>query len=287
MTFDRISVIIPTYNRCRFLKKAVESVLGQDQRGIDVELIVVDDGSTDTTGRLLAAYGDRLRVIRQDNRGPAAARNTGIRAASHPLIAFLDSDDWFAPDKLARQLGAMARHPEFLLSHTQEIWYRQGRLLNQKKKHRKRHGFIFDHCLQLCAVSMSTVIIHRLVFDDVGFFAEDFPCCEDYDFWLRVSCKYPFLLIDAPLTLKEGGRADQVSSRFRVGMDRYRIEAIRRLLARRCLPDDLRELAVAELARKCRIYGNGCLKHGRRDEGCRYLELAASLEEPAAAGAVN
>jgi len=270
--YDRVSVVIPTYNRAAFLRRAIDSVL--DQEGVAVECIVVDDGSSDDTPALVAGYGDRVRLVRQPNRGPAAARNAGIQVASHEWIAFLDSDDWFAPGKLARQLGAMVARPEFRICHTQEIWYRRGSLLNQKKKHRKRHGDIFDHCLQLCAISVSTVVLHRSVFDAVGLFAEDFPCCEDYDLWLRVTCRYPVLLVDEPLTMKDGGRPDQVSQRYRIGMDRFRIRAILRLLLSASLSPEQARLARRELVRKCRIYGNGCRKHGRLAEAARYLAVA-------------
>ncbi|MFZ5766339.1 MAG: glycosyltransferase family 2 protein [Thermodesulfobacteriota bacterium] len=270
----RISVIIPTYNRADFLSQAIDSVLGQSLPA--AELIVVDDGSSDDTAFLLAGYGDRLRVIRQENRGPAAARNSGIRAVSAPFLAFLDSDDRFAPDKLAIQHAAMLARPELLISHTDEIWYRRGVLLNQKKKHNRPGGFIFAQCLALCVVGMSTVMVRREFFEVVGLFDEELPCCEDYDLWLRAAIRLPFLKIDEPLTIKQGGRPDQVSAHYRLGMDRFRIRSLVKLLANAPLSREQRALAGRELARKCRIYGNGCIKHGRPEEGRHYLDLAAA-----------
>ncbi len=268
-----VSVIIPSHDRAAFLPIAVDSVLSQ--KGVDLECIVVDDGSTDHTPSLLASYGGRIRAIRLErNRGPAAARNAGIRAARAEWLAFLDSDDHFLPGKLARQLRALRAQPKFRVCHTQEIWYRRGVLLPQKQRHRKRHGDIFAHCLQLCAISPSTVVVHRSVFDTVGLFAEDIPCCEDYDLWLRVTCRYPVLLVDEPLTVKHGGRPDQVSQRFRVGMDRFRIQSLMRLLLSAPLSAGQHRLARRELARRCLIYGNGCRKHGRPEEADRYLALA-------------
>ncbi|MCJ7602583.1 MAG: glycosyltransferase [Desulfobulbaceae bacterium] len=271
----KISVIIPTYNRREFLARAIDSVLNQSCR--DFELIVVDDGSTDDTARCVAAYGEQVRSIHQENRGPAAARNTGIRAAEGELIAFLDSDDRFAPEKLAVQQAAMDARPEYLISHTDEIWYRRGKLLNQKKKHFRPHGFIFGECLKLCVVGMSTVMLRRELFERIGYFDEELPCCEDYDLWLRASGLFPFLKVDRPLTIKDGGRPDQVSVRYRAGMDKFRIQSILKVLGQQGLSDEQRILAGQELVRKCGIYGSGCVKHGRPEEGRYYAELAAAV----------
>jgi glycosyltransferase involved in cell wall biosynthesis len=266
-----ISVIIPTYNRVRRLKKAIDSVLAQSHQ--DFELIVVDDGSDDNTAELIDNYIHDIVYLRQENRGPAAARNRGIEKARYNLLAFLDSDDWFAENKLATQIKAMQENPMFHISHTNEIWYRNGQILNQKIKHKKNSGDIFGQSLKLCAVGMSTVMIHRKIFERYGIFDEELPCCEDYEFWLRVSVEEKFLLVEEPLTLKDGGRADQVSTIYRTGMDKFRIKAIVKILISGRLKDHQAEIARRELERKCRIYGTGCIKHGRSVEGKYYLEL--------------
>ena len=272
-----ISVIIPTYNRAPFLQKAIDSVLEQSHR--QVELIVVDDGSDDNTGELIQQYRAGIVYIRQENRGPAAARNRGIEKASHDMLAFLDSDDRFAHRKLEIQLAAMNRIPSCLISHTEEIWYRRGRILSQKKKHRKNSGDIFSQSLNLCAVGMSTVMARREIFAKYGLFDEEYPCCEDYEFWLRVSAVERFMLVEEPLTIKDGGRDDQVSVINRIGMDRYRIRAIMKILAFGGLDESQRSLALQELEGKCRIYGEGCLKHGRIEEGHHYLNLPEAVRK--------
>jgi len=269
-----ISVIIPTYNRVNFLARAIESVLNQTFKNF--ELIVVDDGSTDSTRELIKKYKEVLYIY-QDNKGPSSARNTGIKHARYDFIAFLDSDDWWHKNKLKYQFYAMQDNPDYLVSHTQEKWYRNGVLLNQKAKHRKYSGFIFDKCLAICAISISTVMLKRQIFEVVGYFNEEMPCCEDYDFWLRVTCRFPVLLVDMSLTLKDGGRDDQVSKRYLTGMDKFRIESIRRLLESGVLNPQQRTLALAELERKCNIYGRGCQKHGKKEEGQYYLELASKI----------
>lgn len=275
-----ISVIIPTYNREKLIERAIGSVLRQTVAC--AEILVIDDGSTDQTAEIVHTLGANspipVRFFHQENRGPAAARNMGIQQARSGLLAFLDSDDHWRKDKLALQLKAMEEHPDYLISHTKEQWLRRGIHLNQKKKHLPRHGDIFAHCLQLCAVGMSTVMARKELFAAAGLFAPELPCCEDYDFWLRVSASYPFLLVDKPLTIKEGGREDQVSFQYRVGMDQLRIQALVRLLDHAPLSGEQRELARQELRRKCLVYGHGCIKHGKNDTGNMYLNIYKKYE---------
>lgn len=273
-----VSVIIPCWNRAAFLDKAIASVLGQSYA--DFELLVVDDGSSDNTPTLLAGYGAKIKVIWQARGGPSAARNAGIRQARGEFIAFLDSDDWWHRDKLAEQVKAMRAAPSYMISHTDEIWYRRGVLLPQKKKHLRPHGHIFANCLPICCVGMSTVMVRRDFFSQVGLFAEDLPCCEDYDLWLRAAVRLPFLKIDKALTCKEGGRDDQVSQHYRQGMDRFRIKAMGKLWSDPYLTTSQRQLLLAELSRKCRIYGNGCRKHGKEDEARYYLNFVQHLQGP-------
>jgi len=143
-----VSVIIPTFNRWPMLAKAAASVMAQ--RMVDFELIIVDDGSTDETAARLPGLAEALgaarrpiRILRTDNYGPAAARNRGVAAASAPLIAFLDSDDLWQPDKLQRQLDHMRQQPECTISQTDEIWMRCGVRVNLGQRHRKRGGDFF------------------------------------------------------------------------------------------------------------------------------------------------
>ncbi len=266
---ESVSVIIPTHNRAGgLLEKAIDSVL--TQVGVDFELLVIDDGSSDDTPRVLHSYGRKIRAIGQKNKGPSAARNLGIQEASHGLLAFLDSDDWWHESKLVTQARAMAGQPDFLISHTDEIWFRRGAFLNQKNKHARPGGDIFEHCLPLCCVGMSTVMARRHFFDQVGLFDESFPCCEDYELWLRASICHPFLKIDEPLTYKQGGREDQVSSVYRVGMDRFRIRAMEKVAGLVSCSGRQRLALANEIVRKATIYGKGCRRHGRVEEAVVY-----------------
>jgi glycosyltransferase involved in cell wall biosynthesis len=243
---------------------------------------VVDDGSSDDTYQAIAPYLPGIRYVRkQVNTGVSAARNSGIRHAAAPWIAFLDSDDYWLQDKLFAQMEYIKRNPGTLACQTEEIWIRNGIRVNPRRKHRKPSGNIFDQSLKLCLVSPSSVILKRSLLDEIGLFDESLPAAEDYDMWLRISCRYPVHLIDRELVVKEGGHEDQLSQAF-MGMDRFRIRAIVKLLQSGVLTDAQKRNAVEELWIKCSIYGEGCMKRGRRGEGTFYLSLperVASGEE--------
>jgi glycosyltransferase involved in cell wall biosynthesis len=265
----QLSVVVPTYNRAWCLAEALDSVLAQDVAG--VELIVVDDGSTDGTPQLLAGYGGAIRILRQENRGVSAARNAGIAAARGGLVAFLDSDDVWLPGKLWAQVDFFAAHPEALICQTEELWVKDGRRVNPGRRHRKRGGMIFEPSLELCLVSPSAVMMRRELFERVGRFDEALPACEDYDLWLRVSLRHPIHLIETPLIVKRGGHSDQLSRGW--GLDRYRIASILKLLEGGDLTDGQRRAAVRVLRRKCAVYAGGCRKRGRVSEVEHYEDL--------------
>lgn len=265
-----ISVIIPTYNRARMLKQAIDSVLAQDFA--DFELIVVDDGSTDDTQDILNAYQEDIIVISQENKGVSAARNKGIASASGRFVAFLDSDDLWLPKKLAVQADFFYSNPDALICQTEEIWIRNGIRVNPKKRHRKPSGMIFEPSLLLCLVSPSAVMIRRSLFEDIGLFDENLPACEDYDLWLRISCRYPIYLIETPCIIKQGGHEDQLSRS--PGLDKYRIQAIIKIIESRELSDSQYSKAVKILKEKCGVYAGGCRKRGRNNEALCYSSLA-------------
>jgi glycosyltransferase involved in cell wall biosynthesis len=271
-----VSVIIPTFDRAPKVVRAVSAVLFQTFR--DYEVIVVDDGSRDDTLDRLGRFHPFIRVLSHpENRGVSAARNTGIRASRSPMIAFLDSDDYWLPEKLGVQVAFLEENPEAVACQTEEIWVRKGRRVNPRKRHLKPSGDIFLPSLKLCLVSPSAVMVRASIFRETGLFDEDLPACEDYDLWLRLSSRYPIHLIQKHLVIKEGGHSDQLSARFS-GMDRFRIKAMGKLLKGNTLDGDQRRAALEELASKCRIYGNGCLKRGKREEGEYYLHLPEKIK---------
>lgn len=256
-----ISVIIPTHNRARLLPRCLDSVLTQTLKPL--EIIVVDDGSTDSTRRLIRRDFPQVRLLPQENRGVSAARNAGLRAARGDWLAFLDSDDAWLPNKLQQQMQTVERAPDSNLIHTNEVWVRNGVRVNPQRKHRKYGGSIFKYCLPLCVISPSSTMIHRRVFEQVGQFDETLPVCEDYDLWLRICARMPVTFIQEPLIIKYGGHHDQLSARYR-GMDRYRIRAIARILNEVKLEVSDRTAAINTMLDKIRIYLNGARKHNNR-----------------------
>jgi glycosyltransferase involved in cell wall biosynthesis len=270
-----VSVIIPTYNRAWCVERAVDSVLTQTIR--DVELVVVDDGSNDDTARRLAAYGPALQVISQANRGVSAARNTGIAAARGRWIALLDSDDYWLPEKLKVQVDWLAAHPEYKICQTEEIWIRNGQQVNPKKRHLKFGGYIFERCLPLCLVSPSAVMIHRHLLRAVGGFDESLPACEDYDLWLRIACRHPIGLVEQPLIVKTGGHSDQLSRAPE--LDKFRIRALAKILRSGDLSSAQYTAAWQMLAAKVEVYAGGCRKRGRVAEAVRLEMLVTSLQQ--------
>ena len=265
-----VSVILPTHNRRHMLAEAIESVLNQTYWPI--ELVVVDDGSTDGTADLLKSYGDRVRVITQPQQGVSAARNAGICKASGQWIALLDSDDTWLPKKIERQMSYCLSVPNVLICQTEEIWIRNGQRVNPKNRHKKMAGMIFENSLPLCLISPSAVIMHRRLLDDVGLFDETLPACEDYDLWLRITWKYPIHLIDQALIVKRGGHPDQLSRMPQ--LDKYRIQAIVKILELNCLSKKQQTAAIKTLKKKCVIFATGCEKRGRQDEGEFFRDLA-------------
>lgn len=266
-----VSVVIPTYNRLHTLDRCLRSVL--DQSHPADEIIVVDDGSTDGSADWIRYQHPNVQLIQQANRGVSAARNAGIQAAKSDWIALLDSDDEWLLKKIEKQLAAIDRSPETRLCHTEENWVYQGTPKAMPAAYRKYGGWIFEHCLPRCAISPSTALIHRELFDGVGLFNESLPACEDYDLWLRVCSRYPVTLVDAPLIAKHGGHEDQLSNQR--GLDVYRIQSLDKLLRDDSLKTDYRSMAIETLTTKCNIVANAAEKRGNEEDAKRFREIAS------------
>ena len=252
----RVSVVIPTYSRAEFVREAIESVLQQDYA--DVELIVVDDGSRDDTAAVVGAFGPAVRYLWQENRGVSAARNYGVTASTGGLIAFLDSDDLWAPRKVSAQVAYFEAHPEAQACHMDEVWIRRGVRVNERRIHRKQGGWQFVESLPRCLISPSAIMMRRRLWERLGGFDESLPACEDYDLWLRLTAVTPVGFLPDRLVTKRGGHADQLS-RTTPALDRYRIRALEKALAT-CLPAEHRRAVLEQLVAKCRIVTQGARK---------------------------
>ncbi len=202
-----LSVVVPAYNVQRYLWAAVDSALAQTFR--DLEVIVVDDGSTDETVNLIQEWclrndDPRLRILRQDNRGLSAARNTGIRAARGTFIGFLDGDDIWLPEKAERHMQALQRDPRIGISFSDsEYLAEDGRRTERYLQPRKPRPSLHDMIRRNHVGNGSAPIVRRACFEEAGFFREELKSCEDYEMWCRIlwMTTYRAELIDAPLTL--------------------------------------------------------------------------------------
>ena len=258
-----VSASIPTYNRGRTVLRALRSVYAQR---IPVnEVIVIDDGSSDDTAERIQTEFPGVNLICQAQHGVSHARNRGIDAARGEWLAFLDSDDEWLPIKIETQLNAVRNNSSSRICHSNEIWIRKGHRVNPMDKHRKHGGWIFEHCLPRCAISPSSVLLHRSAVEEFGNFDESLPVCEDYDLWLRLTATLPVMLISEPLVKKYGGHTDQLS-RSRWGMDRYRIRSLEKLLAAKTLTAVQEQQALEELTRKIDIYLAGARRRQRKNE---------------------
>ena len=195
-----VSVVMPAYNAAPFLRAAIESVLAQTFRSF--ELIVVDDGSTDETAAIARSFGARLRYIRQENARQAAARNRGVRESRGAFIAFLDADDLWREDKLAKQVARLQSDPTLGLVYSSmtEIDLAGARL--EERPARLRGHVMRDVLLGRGAGGGglgSTALVRREVFEAVGEFDSDLPPCEDTDFFWRVASRYAVDFVDEPL----------------------------------------------------------------------------------------
>jgi glycosyltransferase involved in cell wall biosynthesis len=231
----KVSVIIPAYNCEAYIARAVQSVF--DQHHTDLELIVVDDGSSDATVQALAPFRNRLHLIQQPNAGVAAARNAGLRRARGDLIAFLDADDWWEPARLSAQLAALAQFPDagmvfsefavadsagtILMQHGIRWKYRSIRdadstpwemifgdsaVVSWREEERNErqatvyHGRIARRLFTGNFVNTCSVLLRREVVEQAGEFDLTLDTEEDYDYWLRVANKWPLAYVDVPLT---------------------------------------------------------------------------------------
>lgn len=263
-----VSVIIPTYNRAHLLERAVQSVLSQSYR--DLEVVIVDDGSVDETDSVLSTLLDRygtktIRTFRVSHGGVSKARNEGIKRSQGEWISFLDSDDYWLPRKLERQLTYLAGKPSLQVGHTDEMWLKNGMRINQSKKHRKWEGWFFLPSLQLCLISPSTVLLHRSVLEEVGSFDERFLVVEDYELWLRVTARFPIGYLDEKLVVKTGGHPDQLSATID-GIEKYRLLALEKSITSGTLSPEFLRAARETYRHKAHIYMRGCLKRGKWDE---------------------
>ena len=251
-----ISVVIPTYNRYNFLKRAIKSVLNQTFKA--KEIIVVDDGSNDNTYKIKDEFKDIKYICYNENKGVSFARNIGILNAKYDYVAFLDSDDEWHKDKLKEQVDFFKKNKDYLICYTDEKWIRGDVVVNVPKKYQKYGGDIFKECLEYCIIAPSSVMMHKKLFNSVGLFDESLEVCEDYDLWLRVANSYKIGLVDKKLIIKYAQADNQLSMKY-WGMDRFRVKSLEKLYN----ISDKKELIANMLVKKYNLLLKGAKKHNR------------------------
>ncbi|OQY33925.1 MAG: hypothetical protein B6241_06300 [Spirochaetaceae bacterium 4572_59] len=278
-----ISAIIPVYNRPLQIKDAILSVLNQSWRPL--ELIVGDDGSDDETIleiRKLQEQAEKatveMQILELKHSGfPGDVRNSCVRAARGELLAFLDSDDIWKPEKLSRQAVAFEENPDLEISHTREEWRRAGRIISQSKMRHKREGDIFKDALKKCIIGPSTVMLRKDYYLESGGFRTDLEIAEDYEYWLRLTADTSVTFLDEPLTIKKAGHSDQLSEKYG-HIEIFRIQGLKDLVDSEYFQGWHRQAAQRELSRKCLVYGRGCIKREKQEEGQEYLDLSGYYE---------
>jgi GT2 family glycosyltransferase len=242
-----VTAVIPAYNYARYLAQAIDSVLEQDYSPFEV--VVVDDGSTDNTADVVAQYGQQVRYIHQTNAGLSAARNTGIYAAQHNYVAFLDADDQWLPEFLKRAMGTFVRlPPEFVLVAC-SIQYidSSGKKIDVKQLRPPRDEEItLRDILFKTRFAPSGVVAKRAVFDRCGHFDTTLRSSEDRDMWLRVAACGRILQLRDRLTLvrRHPGSMSTHADRMKANTGRVIKKAYQnRLAPHRCICLWLRVLA--------------------------------------------
>jgi glycosyltransferase involved in cell wall biosynthesis len=258
-----VSVIMPTFNRAAFIGEALASLLSQTQ--VPDQIVVVDDGSTDQTAQILSGYGPPITVRSQSNAGPARARNTGLRAATGDLIAFLDSDDTLTPDSIERRVRALEQNADY------DAVYSDVLMVNEDCQPLARYskiepgprpsGLILLELARHNLMPIHAFMFRRRCLDEIGLFDEALQSLEDYDFWLRMAGAFRFLYLDEPLACY------RVHSGMITTMQRERRLADGLALHRRIF--DMPAFDRLSLHEKARVYvehGNRCAMHGRMAE---------------------
>ncbi len=249
MTDVLVSVVMPAFNSEKYIAECIESVLNQTYQNL--ELIIVDDGSSDNTVDLIKGYnGNRIKLIQQKNAGSAKARNLGIEHASGLWIAFIDSDDIWLADKITKQLDHCF---DKVWSHTDmyfhgDIYPAHTRATDFTPKYA---GLVFKKLLVENSIGSSSVMIKKEIIEDFDGFNTKYRALQDWDLWIRIAAKHPICYINEPLVYYRT-HSESISRNARKTLP-YHIDLINRVFANESTTKDLQELKPKTLSRSCQI----------------------------------
>ncbi len=267
----KISVIIPVFDRLHLLPYTIDSAINQSN-DID-EIIIIDDGSKEDIKQVLKPYQDTVVLIQTVNQGVSHARNTGIKNAKNKWLAFLDSDDEWMKDKIKKQADFHKNNPDTLFSHTGERWIRNNRRIKYPKRLEKPKGWCFLNNTLTCKIAASSVMMHKKIFEKIGYFDENLKVCEDYDFWLRVSFEYKIGLLDEELIIKKAGHQQLSNSIFAI--DRYHIYSLEKFLNTK-YHNEVKKI----IEKKCQILIRGAIKYQNQEIYKIYSKKLDELKNP-------
>ena len=245
----KVSVVIPAFNCAAFLPETLESVFAQTYS--DLEVIVVDDGSTDKTPSVIAPYSDRILYIRQQNKGLPAARNAGIRVARGELIALLDADDSWLAEKLAKQLPRFSDREVGIVYSDFSVKYFDGRFQPSYLVNRPlaSEGHILENYIQSRFLFPSTMVFRRECLEEYGNFDEEMLACEDIELFARICSRWKVALVNEPLVIRYEGSHNITSNQNKI--NRYTILALQKVLSKEPgLPDSTRKVIFKELGQQ-------------------------------------
>ncbi len=220
------------------------------------EIIIIDDGSTDQSAQIIKEFPDIIYMY-QKNSGVSSARNRGIKYAKNDWVAFLDSDDVWHKDKLKLHVEFHQQNSDTFMSYTDEKWVRNNKEVKIPKKFQKIGKNAFAENLSYCNIAPSSVLLHKKLFEWCGVFDENLAVCEDYDLWLRITCKEKVGLIKNKLITKYAGHEDQLSFKY-WGMDRFRVQSLEKFL-----DTEYEDLVLETLIEKYNLLLKGAIKYDK------------------------
>jgi glycosyltransferase involved in cell wall biosynthesis len=238
----------------------------------DFEVVVIDDGSTDNTRTMVVGYGDRVRYFYQANKGIPGARNAGVKNAQGDYVAFLDSDDYWMPEKLQRQMVLFQEHPEYGLVASCCATVQEDGSFREKNRSGKS-GWVLQDLFQANFIRTSSAVIKKECFQMVGLFDEELQECEEYDLWMRIAAHYPIGFINESLAVyvdnPEGVSTDSLSGRI------YRLKVLEKNYLKKRIPEKRYKKRIANT---CHYIGRHYVKRGHKQEGDAYLKRAFRLQ---------